>query len=174
VKQKNVKTATPVKTGRRTKYVPEMNLIAKELGADGLTDKEIAKLFGVTEQTLNNWKRKFPMFFVSLKAGKAQADDKVEAALYQRAVGYSAPDVHISNHQGSVTMTPIIKHYPPDTTAQIFWLKNRKPDKWRDRQDQNLDVTGNLAELVQAAVENIKKNGISPIAAAILAKEKHK
>ena len=124
-----------------------MNLIAKELGADGLTDKEIAKLFGVTEQTLNNWKRKFPMFFVSLKAGKAQADDKVEAALYQRAVGYSAPDVHISNHQGSVTMTPIIKHYPPDTTAQIFWLKNRKPDKWRDHQDHNLDVTGIFLEM---------------------------
>ena len=43
--------------------------------------------------------------------------------------------MHISNYQGQVTLTPIIKHYPPDTTAAIFWLKNRKTDQWRDKQD---------------------------------------
>ena len=116
-------------------YKPDMDVKAKVLAAEGLTEKQLGDEFGVTRRTIYNWKKRFPLFCESIMAGKKISDAKVVAALYQRAVGYSCPDVHISNCEGDVTLTPIIKHYPPDTTAQIFWLKNRKPDEWRDKHE---------------------------------------
>jgi hypothetical protein len=121
--------------GRPTKYKPEITVQAHILAEHGFTDKEIAEVFAVTEQTLNNWKRKYPQFFESLKAGKEIADQKVVQSLYERALGYSHPEVHITSFQGSVTKTDIIKHYPPDPTSAIFWLKNRQPDKWREKHE---------------------------------------
>lgn len=108
------------------------------LGAD---DKKLAELFEVGEATINRWKLAHPEFRESIKRAKEGADCKVAAALFQRAIGFSHPDVHISNYQGEVTMTPITKHYPPDPTSGIFWLKNRQPDKWRDRVEHQADLT---------------------------------
>ena len=108
----------------------------------GATDKEMADFFEVSEQTLNTWKKEHPEFLESLKEGKEKADAEVADRLYQRAMGYSHADVHISNYQGEVTLTPITKHYPPDPTSAIFWLKNRQRDKWRDKTDH--EVTGKL------------------------------
>ncbi|GAG86465.1 unnamed protein product [marine sediment metagenome] len=123
---KKKKTAKPRKKAKRktpgqpTKYKPEYENQALILAEKGFTDKDIAKLFKVTEQTINNWKKQFPQFFESLKAGKAIADQRVVQSLYQRALGYSHPDIHISNHQGVVTKINIIKHYAPDPTSMIF------------------------------------------------------
>ena len=122
----------------------------------GYTDKQLAKIFCVKEQTINNWKKDYPEFFESLKAGKMLADAKVEASLYQRACGYSHPEIHITNFQGSITETPIIKHYPPDPTSMIFWLKNRKKKEWRDRHEIKQD-----GEVVHK-VEIKALEGISP------------
>lgn len=102
-----------------------------ELGA---TDDEIAEFFEVNRATIYRWKAQFPEFCDAIKTGKGPADDRVERSLYQRAIGYSHDDVDIRVIDGAVTMTPIIKHYPPDTTAAIFWLKNRRKEDWRDRQ----------------------------------------
>ena len=121
------------KAGRPSLYKPEYVEQSKKLCLLGATDRELADFFKVSEATLNSWKAQHPEFLESLKVGKEQADQRVERSLYQRAVGYSHPDVHVSNFQGMVTLTPIIKHYPPETTAGIFWLKNRKPEEWRDR-----------------------------------------
>ncbi len=98
----------------------------------GYTDKQLCKLLGINTQTINNYKKEYPEFFESLKRGKAIADGKVELALFQRAMGYSHPDVHILRDG---TLVPIIKHYPPDPTCMIFWLKNRQPERWRDKQE---------------------------------------
>lgn len=106
-----------------------------EVYEEGYTDKELCNGLGITQQTLTNYKNEYPEFFASLKRGKAIADAKVELSLFQRAMGYSHPDVHITNFQGLVTVTPIIKHYPPDPTSMIFWLKNRQPARWRDKQE---------------------------------------
>lgn len=125
----------PQKAGRKSKYDQTMDKAANVLAGKGFTDKELATFFNVDEKTLNNWKKHFPLFFQSLKTGKAMADAQVEAALYQRAIGYSIPDVHISSYEGDITVTPIVKHFAPDITACIFWLKNRKPKKWRDKQE---------------------------------------
>ena len=120
-----------------------------EMAKLGLTDVQMANVLGMTEQTLNNWKAKDRVFFESLKEAKVMSDESVVKSLYQRATGYEHPEIHISNYQGEVTETPIIKHYAPDTTAMIFWLKNRQPDKWRDKQEieqTNTNIDLNLSE----------------------------
>lgn len=100
----------------------------------------MADFFGVTINTIGNWKARYPEFLGALKDGKDAADNRVERSLYHRAVGYSYDAVHFSSYRGAVTKTKYREHCPPDTTAQIFWLKNRRPDQWRDKQIQ--EVTG--------------------------------
>jgi hypothetical protein len=123
----------PKPVGRPTKYRPENVEQAKKLATLGATDREIADFFEVNEATLNRWKLAHPEFCESLKVGKAEADERVEQALYRRALGYSHDATKIAiNASGDVTQVPFVEHYPPDTTAAIFWLKNRKPEDWRD------------------------------------------
>jgi hypothetical protein len=98
-------------------------------------DTELADFFEVSVQTINTWKKEHPEFVESIKRGKLKADAEIAHKLFHRAKGYSHPDVHISNYQGQITTTPITKHYAPDTTACIFWLKNRQPELWRDRHE---------------------------------------
>lgn len=141
--KKSAKETPAKKRGQPTKFTPAMIEQARMLCEEGFTDVKLAKFFGVTEQTINNWKIKHPSFFESLKAGKDAADTEVEKSLFHRARGYSHPDSHVSNFQGSITVTPITKHYPPDTTACIFWLKNRKPAEWRDKQE--IEHSGNVS-----------------------------
>ncbi|MDO4694965.1 MAG: helix-turn-helix domain-containing protein [Eikenella sp.] len=109
-------TKRPV--GRPGKYKPEYAEQAEKLCLIGATDDELADFFGVSVATLNNWKTARPEFLESIKKGKMLADAEVGKRLYQRALGYDAPDG---------------KHYPPDTVAAIFWLKNRRPQAWRDK-----------------------------------------
>lgn len=101
----------------------------------GFTDPEIAKCLKVSPATIYNWRNEYPEFLEALKQGKEIADSRVEASLYERALGYEHPDEHISNYQGVITKTPIIKKYAPDPTSMIFWLKNRKPAEWREKAD---------------------------------------
>jgi hypothetical protein len=99
----------------------------------GATDRELADFFEVSEKTLNNWKLENEEFLQSLKIGKDDADNRVERSLFARATGYEHPDTDIRVIEGQIVETPIIKRYPPDTTAAIFWLKNRKREEWRDK-----------------------------------------
>ncbi len=121
--------------GRPTDFKPEYCDLAENYSMLGATDKEMAGFFDVTEQTLNNWKKKHPEFFESLKKGKAEADGMVVKSLFKRALGYEAPEDKIFNDSGRPMVVPTIKHHPPDTTAAIFWLKNRRPDDWRDKRE---------------------------------------
>lgn len=118
---------------RPTDYRDEYAEQAEKLCKLGATDAELADFFEVCEATINNWKLAHAEFLESVKRGKVEADANVAERLYQRALGYEHPDVHVSNYQGEVTLTPITKCYPPEATAAIFWLKNRQPKKWRDR-----------------------------------------
>lgn len=147
----------PRKVGRPSSYKPEFATLATKLCLLGATDKEMAQAFEVSEQTLNAWKQEFPEFLEALKDGKERADATVGERLYQRATGYSHPDVHISQYEGHVIVTPIIKHYPPDTTACIFWLKNRDPDNWRDVKNMELSgIGGKPIEIVHASADALK------------------
>lgn len=120
--------------GRPTKYKTEYNEQAYKLCLLGHTDEELASFFEISESTLNNWKIEYPDFMESIKKGKEIADADVSVSLYQRALGYSHDDVDIKAVNGEIVETPVIKHYPPDPTSMIFWLKNRQPKKWRDKQ----------------------------------------
>ncbi|MBC2659739.1 terminase [Pseudomonas sp. MSSRFD41] len=124
--------------GRPTKYKPEYVQQAEKLCALGATDSEMADFFEVTISTFSLWKVKHPEFSEALKGGKDIADRRVETALYNRAMGYSHEETDVRVVDGAVVMTPMIKHYPPDTTAAIFWLKNRKPQEWRDKRETEL------------------------------------
>lgn len=140
--------------GRPTKFKPEYVEQAKKLCALGATDKEMADFFSVSLSTLNLWKIEHTEFSESLQRGKDIADKRVEEALYSRAMGYSHEDVDIRVVDGAIMETPLIKHYPPDTTAAIFWLKNRKPEQWRDKQE--LEHSGNVS-LVNTILEARKR-----------------
>jgi len=115
--------------------------MARQMAKARLIDEEIAEVLGVSVVTLNKWKHKYKAFGLALKKGKESADKQVERSLYERATGYSHPDVDIrtvsvGNGQSEIVQTPTMKHYPPDTTAAIFWLKNRKTKEWRDKMEQ--------------------------------------
>lgn len=121
--------------GRPTKYLESFNKQAYKLCLLGATDKELADFFEVDEATINRWKTKYKGFCKSLKTGKTRADSIVAEKLFQRATGYEAPDFDIKVIGGRIVKTTLIKHFPPDTTAAIFWLKNRQKEKWRDKQE---------------------------------------
>lgn len=152
-------TTKQEKAGQPSKYKEEYNDQAYKICLlHGATDKELADFFEVCEDTINNWKKAHPKFFMSVKAGKEIADAKVSESLYNRALGYSHEDTHISNYQGDITITPITKHYPPDATSAIFWLKNRQKDKWRDKSEQDINLGGDLAGLIEAARKRTSKD----------------
>lgn len=118
----------------------------------GFTDEEMATACKVTKQTWGNWKKAHPEFFASLKDWKQEADEAVERSLYERATGYQHPEDKIFNADGAPLIVPTIKHYPPDSTAMIFWLKNRKPKEWRD-QPPDGDVAEDLKILMAMAAK---------------------
>ena len=120
---------------RPSKYKPEYVEQAAKLCALGATDIEIADFFGVDARTLYRWKGEYPEFCQSLKISKEIADERVERSLFARANGYEHDEVDIRVVKDRIVKTPIRKFYPPDTTAAIFWLKNRKPAEWRDKQE---------------------------------------
>lgn len=123
-------------TGRKSSFKQEYIQLAENYALLGATDAEMADFFGVSEQTLNTWKKKYPAFLESLKKGKAVADANVASRLYNRAIGYDAKATKFATNEGKITdRVEYIEHYPPDTTAAIFWLKNRQPDKWRDKKE---------------------------------------
>ena len=123
---------------RPTKYQEAYAEQARKLCLLGSTDAELADFFEVSESTINKWKLDYPKFSESIKKGKAVADAEVSDRLYQRAMGFVAPDIDIRVIENRIVETPLEKYYPPDTTAAIFWLKNRQKDKWRDKVDHEL------------------------------------
>ena len=144
------------KGGRPTDHKDEYNEQAYKLCLLGAIDKDLADFFEVSEQTINAWKKKQPKFLESIKKGKAEADSNVAKSLYERATGYKHEDTHVSNYQGDITLTKLTKHYPPDTTAGIFWLKNRKSDAWKDRQEIEHSGEIGLSERLSRAIERKK------------------
>ena len=125
-------------------WITEEGLLKIEGWArDGLTDEQIANNIGIRRPTLYDWKNKYPDFSDALKKGKEVIDRQVENALLKRALGYEYVETTKELTNLGLTVTKqVTKQVSPDTTAQIFWLKNRKPKEWRDKKET--EVTGNL------------------------------
>lgn len=144
--------------GKYETHVRPKLLLIEAWARDGLTDEDIAKKLDISTASLYNYKRDHVEFLEALKSSKEEADIIVENSLYKRALGYEFEEVTqeplynsisgepILNEDGSpkIAVTKIVrKQVVPDTTAQIFWLKNRKPQSWRDKQE--LEHSGDLS-----------------------------
>jgi hypothetical protein len=118
--------------GRKTLYSPRMAVVTRKCCERGMTDIEVADLLGIGLATLYRWKVEHPAFSRVFKLGKAKADDRVERSLYSRAIGYDyIAEKPVMTRHGQKTMR-YRQHIPPDTTAAVWYLKNRRPDRWRD------------------------------------------
>lgn len=124
--------------GRKTKFDDTNFVKALELYQAGATDVEVAKKLKVTDRTINNWKIKFPAFFQSVKIAKEFNDQEVEQSLFKRAKGF-VRKVQKVDKFGRIIESE--EELPPDPTSMIFWLKNRKPKEWRDKQEFEHNVT---------------------------------
>jgi len=131
--------------GQPTRYEPAFRSRARRLALLGLTDTEIADLFGISPDTLYEWRRRHPEFSDSLDAAKIEADAHVAEGLYNRARGMSVPAVKIfqGTPEGGPVIVPHQEHLPPDVGAAKLWLRNRQPERWRERHEMN--VTGTVA-----------------------------
>lgn len=123
-----------------TEWLTEEGLIKINGWArDGLIDEQIATNIGVSYSTFKEWKKKFPDFSAALKKGKDVVDREVENALYKSAIGFIYEEETVTN-AGDVVL--VKKYSKPNTTAQIFWLKNRKRNQWTDKSE--VEVAGTV------------------------------
>lgn len=124
---------------------------------DGLTNQQIAHNMGIHHDTLHRWSKKDKSIYDALKKGKEVVDREVENALFKRAVGYKYTEEQVTNDGRIVEVE---KYMRPDTTAQIFWLKNRKREQWRDKQDYHHQANVNTS----LDLSNISDNDLRQLA----------
>lgn len=135
---------------------PEGLLKLEGWARDGLTDEQIAENMGISRSTLNAWKNKYSDVSDTLKKGKEVVDRQVENALLKRALGYKYDEVTV---EGGVETKRVTKEVVPDTTAQIFWLKNRKRESWADR--QNIELSQPIDESIKEMEEYFEQQKAS-------------
>lgn len=122
-------------------WLKEENLIVLTGWARNLTDADIAANIGITPQTLVEWKKKHPKIREALREGREVVDTKVENALLKAALGYEYTE-YIIDTDGK--KKAVKKQMPPNVTAMIFWIKNRRPQQWRDKREVAFDGDVNV------------------------------
>lgn len=138
--------------GRPSKYDPSRNEEVENYCMLGAKNDELAQFLGVCSSTIDNWLANDPEFLGAVKRGRDFADANVGKRLYERAMGYSHPEDKIFQYEGDPVVVPTTKHYPPDITAAIFWLKNRRPRDWRDKKE--VEHSGNVSLISQILDED--------------------
>lgn len=137
------------RSGKYNEWLKEDNLILLEAWArDGLTDEQISHNIGINPKTLYEWKKKHDPISKALKRGKQVTDIIIENALFKSAIGYEYEEVKQIIEKDEMgkdrkRVEKITKYSPPNTTAIIFWLKNRKPDVWMDRKAKDFEDNSN-------------------------------
>lgn len=145
-KAQSKKKSNAGRKGLYKEWLEPDNLIRLEGWArNGLTDEQIAHNIGITTTTLYDWKKKYPQFAEAVKRGKEVVDIMVENALLKSAMGYKFDEVvkeRIFDYETEtskvVEVKRTTKEVAPNPTSLIFWLKNRQPEKWRDK--KNIDA----------------------------------
>lgn len=138
---------------------PDGLLLLEGWARDGLTDEQIASNIGIRRETLYAWINQFPNISNAIKKGKAPVDYEVENALLKRAMGYDYEETITDVYDnGKKHIRKIKKHMPPDVGAMVFWLKNRRSDKWRDKPEiasdsEALKTAKQLLEGVSSAID---------------------
>lgn len=153
------KTEDLQKRGRKSEFKPEFVELAFNYALLGATDLQLSEFLGVSERQINRWKKDYPEFCQSLKKGKEKADSEVAQKLFKRAIGYDFDEIHVERKGRKILRKKTInKHQPPEVTAQIFWLKNRQPELWRDKQQIEADVSINqFGDLMKKVSERKSK-----------------
>ena len=136
--------------GRPSEYRPHFAAIAAGMARLGGSDFEIAEEMGVSTNTLGRWRSKYPELCEALNQGKDAFDDRAERSLALRAIGYSVHTEKLFCCEGSVVRADMIEHFPPDVGALKMWLGNRRPDKWKDKQEVKIDSDGAFIALWSA------------------------
>lgn len=142
------KNAVGNEGGAPTKYDPKYNDQVYKLCLLGADDHDIANFFNVHVNTVINWRKAEVEFLESCKKGKEEADQKVAESTYKRALGYEYTEEHtslVADGLGKPKIKEkktIKRQMAPDVTAQIFWLKNRQPRFWKDKQEVEHSGTG--------------------------------
>lgn len=162
---------------RKNKYQSHVEpklLLVEAWARDGTIDEEIAKKLGVSYSTFRKYRDEYEALSAALKRGKEVADVEVENALFRRAIGYRYDEVTreadkvIDPETGElvtimVETKRVTKEVQPDVAAQIFWLKNRRPDKWRDKQDiqhsGSMDVNNPMKGLTTDELRKLIRDG---------------
>ena len=151
--------------GRPSKFVAEYHIPwVRSLARRGLTVEEIAKDIGVSRSTLNKWVSENQELSDTLNEGRESADSKVEASLYKKALGYTVTEKKTiagtdkNGGQQTVRVEILEREVPPDTTACIFWLKNRMSGLWREQNNIVLnssddDARKEVAEIIDRIVK---------------------
>lgn len=124
--------------GRPPVYSQELVAEAKAMAMAGATDFEIMERLGISRSAFYLWQDEHPDFLEAVKAAKEPVDGRVERTLLERAMGYTYKSEKLFHNDGSVIRVPVLEHVPPDVGAMTLWLKNRQPQKWRDKQDIEL------------------------------------
>lgn len=139
---------------------PDNLLLLQAWARDGLTDEQIAANIGINRDTLYSWKKKHPDISDALKRGKAVVDVEVENALLKRALGYEYEEYTEEHTDEGWKTRRTTKHVMPDVTAQIFWLKNRRPDLWRDKRDVEMSgsVNNPFEDISTADIKKLIQN----------------
>lgn len=131
---------------------------------DGLTNEQISHNIGISSKTLYEWQNKYSEIRSALKKGKEVVDIEVENSLLKRALGYTYEETtrELSKETGQLVVTKVVtKQVVPDTTAMIYWLKNRKPDLWRDKPTKENDLSSmieSMNTLTKAMLNNVAPN----------------
>ncbi|WP_278839930.1 hypothetical protein [Holdemania filiformis] len=121
-----------------THVKPKLDLIA-QWARDGAIERDIAKKLSVSESTFSGYKKEHPELMETLTVNKEVADARVESALYKRATGYEYTETSKEVGPDGVKIKTTVKQVAPDVTAQIYWLNNRRPDRWRNKQDISIE-----------------------------------
>jgi hypothetical protein len=140
--------------GRPTKYKDIDLDKVKLLAEKGWTDIEMSDFFEVSDRTWYRWKGEHDEFCQALSNWKENSDSRVERSLYERATGYTHKEDKIFVSNGEETIVPTLKHYPPDSTAMIFWLKNRQPKQWRDKRELDATVNHKFSEMSDSELDS--------------------
>jgi hypothetical protein len=143
------------KAGRKPKYQESFVQLAYWMAKAGLTDEEMAREFGVDRRSLTRWKKSHPEFGEALARGKETPDDKVEAAMYRRCIGYTVTETKEKETWRGPEREIIVKDIAPDVVACIFWLKNRRPERWRDV--HKVESTSTVTIEIQEAAKRINE-----------------
>ena len=147
--------------GRPSPYKPEFARIAQRLCRNGATDIEVADVLGISVRTFYRWCLLHDEFTAAVRVGKDAADDRVERALYQRAVGYEyVAEKIVTPKGGGPVAVPYNMHVPADVRAALHWLAIRRPRPWAHVPEPDTDIAAIIAERRQHVAKDSARQSI--------------